>query len=123
HLHSMDRIWAEITRLLRPGGRVYVETPGTESVNTASPPPALRGKVTMNFYDDPTHIAPVSIQSLQNAAMRSGLIVTDHGRSRNWIFAAVYPLLALLPPRRRRYVAKLHWLGWSAYLVAQKPAS
>jgi len=123
HLHSMEKIWAEITRLLRPGGRVYVETPGTESVNTTSAPAAMRGKVTMNFYDDPTHVAPVSIQSLQTVATRSGLTVMDHGRSRNWLFAAVYPLLVLLPPSRRRYVAKLHWLGWSVYLIAQKPVS
>ncbi|HJQ09416.1 MAG TPA: class I SAM-dependent methyltransferase [Gemmatimonadaceae bacterium] len=123
HLRTMDRFWEEVARLLRPNGRVYIETPGTESVNTASPPASLRGKVTMNFYDDPTHIAPVSIQALDEAAARSGLTVISTGRSRNWFFAAVYPLFALLPATRRRYVAKLHWLGWSAYLIAQKPAS
>jgi SAM-dependent methyltransferase len=122
HLRTMTNLWREVSRLLKPGGRVYIETPGPESVSTASPPESLCGKITMNFYDDPTHIAPVPLGSLGAAARDYGLVVTGTGRSRNWLFAAAYPLLSLLPTTRRKYVAKLHWLGWSVFLVAQKPA-
>ncbi len=121
HLRSMTNLWREIGRLLKPGGRVYIETPGRESVNTPSAPEPLRGKVTLNFYDDPTHIHPVPISSLATAAAHVGLVVESDGRSRNWLFASAYPVLSLLPPTRKRYVAKLHWLGWSAYLIAKKP--
>ena len=123
HLQTMTKLWSEMARLLKPGGRVYIETPGPPSVTTPSPPESLRGKITLNFYDDPTHIQPVPVASLVSAAKNVGLAATHAGRSRNWLFAGAYPLLAILPLTRRRYVAKLHWLGWSAYLIAEKPGA
>ena len=83
---------------------------------------SLKGKITMNFCDDPTHLRPVPVGSLSQAARDGGLVAKKSGRSRNWIFAAAYPFLSLLPATRKKYIAKLHWLGWSVYLVAQKPA-
>jgi SAM-dependent methyltransferase len=121
HLRTLTNLWSEIARLLKRGGRVYIETPGLQSIATPSPPESLRGKITLNFYDDPTHIAPVSIASLVSAARDAGLTVKRTGKSRNWLFAAAYPFLAIIPATRKRYVAKLHWLGWSVYLVAEKP--
>jgi SAM-dependent methyltransferase len=123
HLRSMTNVWNEIARLLKPGGFVYVETPGVQSVATASPPESLRRSVTLNFYDDPTHIHPVPVAALVSAAREVGLTTMRTGRSRNWLFAAAYPLLSLFTTTRKRYVAKLHWLGWSAYLIAEKPAA
>lgn len=123
HLRTTKNFWREVARLLKPAGRVYVETPGPESLKTPSPPSSLRGKVTMNFYDDPTHIQPVHVAAMAADAHRVGLVTTKMGRSRNWLFASAYPFFLLLPATRKRYVAKLHWLGWSAYLIAEKPAS
>jgi SAM-dependent methyltransferase len=123
HMRTLAILWGQIARLLKPGGRVYIETPGPGSVTTQSPPASLRGKITLNFYDDPTHIEPVSLASLAAGAGEVGLAVTRTGRSRNWLFALAYPLLSILPATRKRYVAKLHWLGWSVYLIAQKPAA
>jgi len=121
HLKTTTNLWREIARVLKPGGRVYIETPGPESLHTPSAPGDLRGNVTLNFFDDPTHIVPVSTERMAQAVRQCGLEPVKAGRSRNWIFAASYPFFALLPPRRNRYVAKLHWLGWSVYLIAQKP--
>jgi 2-polyprenyl-3-methyl-5-hydroxy-6-metoxy-1,4-benzoquinol methylase len=123
HLRTMTNLWREIARLLKPGGRVYVETPGLQSVKTPSPPESLRGKITLNFYDDPTHIHPVPIATLMSAARDVGLAGTRTGRSRNWLFAAAYPVLSIVSRTRKRYVAKIHWLGWSVYLIAEKPAA
>jgi hypothetical protein len=122
HLRSTGNLWREIARLLKPGGKAYIETPGPQSVTTPSPPQQFRGKVTMNFYDDPTHVAPVSIDSLAVSAKATGLVMRAEGQSRNWLFVAAYPLLAVLPATRQRFVARLHWLGWSVYLIAQRPA-
>jgi SAM-dependent methyltransferase len=121
HLKTTTNLWREVARVLKPGGRAYIETPGPESVHTPSAPGQLRGKVTMNFFDDPTHISPVPVDVMEKEARQWGLEPAKHGRSRNWIFAASYPFFSLLPARRNRYVAKLHWLGWSAYVIAQKP--
>jgi SAM-dependent methyltransferase len=123
HLKTTANLWREIARTLKPGGRVYVETPGVDSIHTPSAPGALRGQVTLNFFDDPTHILPVSTEVMTKAARDFGLEPAQAGKSRNWIFAASYPFFSLLPPRRSRYVAKLHWLGWSAFLIAQKPVA
>jgi 2-polyprenyl-3-methyl-5-hydroxy-6-metoxy-1,4-benzoquinol methylase len=123
HLNTMASLWREIARLLKPGGRVYVETPGPESVTTPSPPTSLRGKITLNFYDDPTHIEPVAPETLMKAASASGLTATNTGRSRNLLFAAAYPVLSILSRSRKRYVAELHWTGWSVYVIAEKPAT
>jgi SAM-dependent methyltransferase len=122
HLRSITNMWHEIARVLKPGGRVYVETPSLASLETPSARGLFRGKVTMNFYDDPTHIGPVPVSALSQAARDVGLVTKKSGRSRNWLFAASYPLLSLLPATREQYVAKLHWLGWSVYLIAQKAA-
>jgi SAM-dependent methyltransferase len=121
HLHTMTNLWNEVARLLKRGGRVYIETPGMESLATASPPEPLRGKVTLNFFDDPTHVRPVPVTELAKAAADAGLRVDSRGRSRNWLFTAAYPVLCLFSRARKRYVAKLHWIGWSVYLIAEKP--
>jgi hypothetical protein len=123
HLKSMTNLWGEISRVLKPGGRVYVETPGLASLGTPSAPGALKGKVTMNFFDDPTHIRPVPVGALSKAAWDVGLETTESGRSRNWLFAVAYPVLSLFPSTRKKYVAKLHWLGWSVFIVAKKPVA
>ena len=120
HLRTMDNLWREVARLLKPGGRVYIETPGVESVACPKLPASQRGGITLNFYDDPTHVAPVPIPALGRAATEVGLQVTKTGRSRNWLFAAVYPLLSIRPTTFQRNVAKLHWIGWSVYLIARK---
>src|SRR5258706_604831 len=75
----------------------------------------------LNYFDDSTHVAPVPVETMGRAARDCGLEPAESGKSRNWLFAATYPLFFLLPARRGRYVAKLHWLGWSVYLIAQKP--
>ena len=123
HLRTMTNLWREIGRLLKPGGRVYIETPGLQSVTTPNSPESLRAGFTLNFYDDPTHIQPVPIASLVGAARDVGLAVKATGRSRNWLFAAAHPLLSLLPPSRKRFTARIHWLGWSVYLIAERPAA
>jgi len=123
HLRSITNLWREIGRVLKPGGLVYVETPSLASLETPSAPGSLKGNVTMNFYDDPTHVRPVPVSALSQAARDVGLVTIKSGRSRNWLFAAAYPFFWLLPPTRKKYVAKLHWLGWSVYLIAQKPAA
>jgi len=121
HLRDPARLLREISRLLKPNGRVYFETPHPKSLEL----PSLREHrvpFTMNFHDDPTHVKLVRMESLAEELQLNGLQIDRSGVSRNWLFAAAHPLFACLPPSRKKYTSQVHWIGWSAYLVAFKPS-
>jgi SAM-dependent methyltransferase len=121
HLQGLDILLREIARLLKPGGLVYFETPHPKTLAL----PGL-GKsaipFTMNFHDDPTHVRLVTTDELVQAAQRAELQIEATGVSRNWLFAASNLFYMWLPPSRKKFTARVHWLGWSAYLVARRPA-
>ncbi len=119
HLVDPSHIVRESARVLKPGGRLYIETPHPETVHMKSPVGPGTEHVTVNFFDDSTHVRPVPVSQLRDAASAAGLDVVSTGVSRNLLFAASFPFLFFLRPRTRaRYVAQIHWVGWSAYLVA-----
>jgi len=117
HLGDLKNLFREITRVLKAGGRVYFETPHPRTLTL----PSAAGQFTLNFHDDPTHVRLVSVAELGRRARAEGLRVGATGISRNWLFAAAHPLFCLLPASRQSFTARVHWLGWSAYLVAQRP--
>ena len=119
HLHDLTLLMAEAARLLKPGGRIYFETPHPKSL-VLSTPRGMPGQFPMNFYDDATHVKIVTTGALAQGARKVGLEVSVTGISRNWLFAAAYPAFAFLPDSRKKLTARLHWIGWSAYLVARK---
>jgi len=121
HLTDLGQLLGEVARLLKPCGRVYFETPHPKSAVLSSPAGRAAGTFTLNFYDDPTHVRPVSLGRLARLLRQVGLEIEKTGRSRNWLFAAAYPVFMFLPPSRKKYTARVHWLGWSVYLTAQKP--
>ena len=121
HLPNLSVLLGEGRRLLRPGGKIYFETPHPRSLALSSPSGSLLGAFTLNFYDDPTHLCVVSLGRLAIQARLAGLEVLASGISRNWLFFASYPIFALLRPSRRKYTALAHWIGWSAYLIARRP--
>jgi len=120
HLRTLDVLLREIARLLKPGGQVYFEMPHPKTLTL----PRLGQAAipfTMNFYDDPTHVHLVTTHELAEAAQKVGLRVEAEGVSKNWLFAASHLLYALLPASRKKFTARVHWLGWSAFLVALQP--
>lgn len=121
HLSDLSLLSGEIARVLKPGARVYFETPHPKTLTLPScrngPQP-----FTMNFYDDPTHVKVVTTTALAEQVQAAGLRVERTGTSRNWLFAAAHPLFVCLPPSRQKFTAQVHWLGWSACLIAARPA-
>lgn len=93
HLDSLQNLLLEVARLLKPGGRVYFETPHPKTVNL----PSAAGKFTLNFYDDSTHVRVVPVTELADQMLPTGLQVAETGVSRNWIFAATHPSSAFCP--------------------------
>ncbi|HEV2207951.1 MAG TPA: methyltransferase domain-containing protein [Verrucomicrobiae bacterium] len=122
HLRQRSLLLQETARLLKPGGRLYLETPHPKSLALGSPRGKAAGTFTLNFYDDPTHIQVVSVGVLARELQQLGLAVQASGISRNWLFALAYPLFLLRRPSRQKFTARIHWLGWSAYVAAGKPA-
>jgi SAM-dependent methyltransferase len=120
HLASLDFLFEESARLLKPGGRIFVETPHLKTVVMQSLPGAWAGTFPMSFYDDLTHTKPVATGVLAHVARQAGFKIVSSGASRNLLFAMSYFFFFLAPPSRQKYTAKLHYMGWSAFLIAER---
>jgi SAM-dependent methyltransferase len=121
HLSNLHLLLREIARVSKVGARVYFETPHPKTLTL----PSRRNAplpFTMNFYDDPTHVQVVTMATLAQQLQATGFLVARTGISRNWLFAATHPVFAFLPPSRKKFTAHVHWLGWSAYLIASRQA-
>ncbi len=119
HLEDPSHLVSEIARVLKSGGSVYIETPDPKSIDMKSPVGKGTEHVTVNFFDDSTHVRPVPVKDLFSD--HPDLDQTASGASRNWLFAAAFPALMLFRPRTRgRYIAQIHWTGWSAFATAIK---
>ena len=57
HLNDFSLFLAEIARVLRPGGRIYFETPHPKSLILSS---SLSTEIPLNFFDDLTHVRIVT---------------------------------------------------------------
>lgn len=121
HLEDLTLFLTEVSRLLKPGGRAYFETPHPKTLTVPSASGSAAGTFTLNFYDDLTHTRIVSMGALAQQLRRNKLAIHNSGTSRNWLFALAYPFFALLPASRQKFTSKIHFIGWSAYLIAEKP--
>jgi SAM-dependent methyltransferase len=120
HLRDSRLLEREVARLLKPSAAVYFETPHPKTLTLSSPRGRAVGTFTLNFWDDPTHVRPVALGALAQRLRSAGMDVVDSGISRNWLLAAAYPFLIFQPPSRKRFTARIHWLGWSVYLIARR---
>jgi len=117
HLNDLSSLLVEVARVLKPSGRIYFETLHPKTLTLSS---SLSEQVPLNFFDDPTHVRVVTVGALAHQVRRAGLKVETTGTSRNWLFAATWPFFVFMPASRKKFTARLHWLGWSAYLIARR---
>ena len=87
HLPQFGRAPAELARVLKPGGRLYVEGPGHRSLLL----PSSTRDFPLNFYDDPSHIAPVTRGRLAHVFGVNGLRVRRSGAARSWVLVLALP--------------------------------
>jgi len=106
----------ELKRVLRSGGRLYIDCPDVRSTMSWAP---------LNFWEDPTHLRPYTRKGLRRLFQLCGLEATAAGRIRDWrlvLLGAFYLPVAWLS--RDPFFLR-HWLanitGVLIYGTAIKP--
>lgn len=124
---------AELTRVLKAGGLVYIEGPSTRALFLPSLS-FIRSSGSLkavgddlNFYDNFTHVRPLSKRSLHMFLELASCDVAKLGHVRNPFKTAIAPLLLLsgLLIFKRRWVCLGLWelVGWSVYAIGRKTAT
>jgi len=123
HLEYPKHALSEAYRVLKPGCRLYVETPHPKTLFYDSPSGKSAGTFTLNFFDDITHTRPMPVGALATIARDLGFDVIDSGISRNWLFGLLWPFFKFLPPSRKKFTSLVHWRGWSAFIILERKHS
>lgn len=125
HIEKLQMILKEILRVLKIGGKFYLETPHIKSLfipslnffsdNEGGP---------INFYDDITHKRIYTKSDLKNYFKYLPVRDIRFGIYRNYVYSLISPfllLLGLLFLKRRWVVVGVHHLfGWSMYCTGKK---
>jgi len=120
----------EIRRVLKAGGQIYIEGPSTRALFLPSLS-FIRSSGAMkavgddlNFYDNFTHVRPLSKRSLHMFLELASCDVAELGHVRNPLKTVIAPFLVLsgLLIFKRRWVCVGLWelVGWSVYAVGKK---
>ena len=121
HLHDLTLLLQETARLLKPGGRISFQDPPPENSYALQ----LARPSVGNFPDE------LLGRFNPRAAGRVGIAGPPRaqrwlGNRGQWDIAELAPCGSLPVVRsfaasRQKFTARLHWLGWSAYLIARRP--
>ncbi|MEI8128576.1 MAG: class I SAM-dependent methyltransferase [bacterium] len=122
HISSFDNFFKQANRLLKTGAKFYIETPHPKTQYLISKNTDKAIKFTYNFWDDSTHVQIVPVEKLAEVALNYGFEVKKTGVSRNLLFGFSYLFSFLLSPRKKM-IAKVHFIGWSSYIVLKKTST
>lgn len=125
HLRRPNGLGPELRRVLKSGGKIYVETPNWTTMFVPSFGFRRHDHNPFNFYDDPTHTKPWTQQGLFEFLSQScGLQVQRTGSTRNWVRIPLDPFVLMvgLLTGNRALVVSSFWniYGWCIYAVAIK---
>ena len=130
HLANRMNVLSEFARVLKPGGIIYIEGPSTRSLWLPSLPglpsrdPDNAIGDDLNFFDNFTHVRPLTRRGLHMFLQMAGCrcVRSGHVRHPRKLLAAPFLMLGGLLLRRRRWVCLAAWelLGWSVYAVGRK---
>ncbi len=116
HLPQFGRAPTELARVLRPGGRLYVEGPGQRSLLM----PSSTRDFPLNFYDDPSHIAPMTRGRMAHVFGVGGLRVRSSGAARSWLLILGLPWSIVSLNRYYFLSGLIHVVGSYVYVEFEK---
>jgi SAM-dependent methyltransferase len=126
HIADPVRFLGDVLRVLKPGGRLYIEAPSERSMMVPAMGFAFDQMRCLSFWDDPTHIGrPWPPQALYRLALCfdcEPLAVGYHTSLGAKLKALVKIPLGLIF-RRLDWVETGVWslVGWASYAVIRKP--
>jgi SAM-dependent methyltransferase len=113
HLREFGKGPSELARVLKPRGRLYVEGPGQRSLLM----PSSTRDFPLNFYDDPSHIAPMTRGRMAHVFGVGGLRVRSSGAARSWLLILALPWSVVSLNRRHFLGGLIHLAG--AYVCVE----
>lgn len=128
HLNFPLRLGPEISRLLKKGGKVYIETPNWTSLFVPSLGFKREQLNTLNFYDDHTHVKPWSKQGIFSFLQAGcNLQVKKVGTVRNLLRLPLDPIVIIwgILSGNRNIIVSAIWnlYGWRIYGIGKKDES
>ena len=128
HIEKHGAFFSELYRILKPGGKIYIETPGLRrcflpSFRIGLGDERFRNQA-INFFDDPTHINPWSFGKLHYSLESSGFRIVKIGVSRNWMLGLLGTVLILFGAmlRHRTFFSQglQNLVGCNIFAVAER---
>lgn len=125
HLSKPLQLGKEINRVMKKGGKIYVEAPNWTTILVPSFGFHREQHGPFNFYDDPSHIKPWTKHGLFAFLLQScNLTSIKVGNTRNWLripLDFVYITYGLLTSNRK-YIMSSFWnlYGWCIYGIGTK---
>lgn len=126
HLNDLSNFFSEISRVLKPEGIFYIETPSEKTSRLPKFINLFPDKTggPINFYDDTTHIKPWVPATLKTVIAEFPLTILKFGTYRNFLYAILSPILiisGIFLKKRRFFVVGLnHMIGWSTFCIGRK---
>lgn len=125
HLADPCAFFAEMARICRPGGKIYVEAPSDRAASACSDKD-VESHSLLSFWDDPTHIRPWTPAAYYRLALSFGVKPIECAYVGGWLDIVLYPLRRLMALGTKNGDAHTQalWLAkkWLCVGVFEKPA-
>jgi SAM-dependent methyltransferase len=118
HLENGDDVLRGLAPKLKPGGFIYVEFPGPQSLHM----PSKKG--TLNFHDDDTHVRVFDAKEVAGILSGCGLHVTRANTRRDPLGILLTPVHAVRAKQQHGYVpGGVFWdlFGFADVVIAERP--